>query len=161
MGNRSGFKRVLAIVLAATCMLVFSFSATFAATATGSPQNAKPVNGKISGEYQSYKDGHAALIGIIKTNIKTKKITDVRTYKGYSYKVTEIKAKAFAKAKKLKKIDVKGKYLKKVNAKAFKGLKKSQVKKIVVKISKKNKNYKKLKKQFIKAGIAKKNIKFY
>ena len=159
MGNNSGFKRVLAIVLAATCMLVFSFSATFAATA--SPQNATPVPGTVSGEYQTYKDGHAALIGIKSKSIKTKSISDVRTYKGYPYKITTIKAKAFAKAKKLKKINVKGKYLKTVSSKAFKGLKKSQIKKIVVKISKKNKNYKKLKKQFIKAGIAKKNIKFY
>lgn len=158
MGNKSGFKRVLAIVLAATCMLVFSFSATFAATA--SPQDAKPVDGKVNGEYQTYKDGHAALIGMTKKSIK-KTIPNVRTYKGYAYKITEIQAKAFGKDKNLKKVIVKGKYLKKVSPKAFKGLKKSQVKKIVVKISKKNKNYKKLKKQFIKAGIAKKNIKFY
>lgn len=158
MGNTSRMKKVLAIVLAATCMLVFSFSSVFAAT--GSPTAGK-AEGKVTGEYQTTVKSTASLIKVIKKNTKTKAIPNVLTSDGVAYKIVAIDKGAFKNAKKLKKINVKGVNLKTVNKQAFKGLKKSQVKKIVVKISKKNKNYKKLKKQFIAAGIKKSNIKFY
>jgi hypothetical protein len=153
------FKRVLAIVLAATCMLVFSFSATFAAT--GSPKDAKNQKGTKDGLYTTTQSGEAYLTGLYKKNIKDKKIPSTYTKDGYNYKITQLNKASLGKAKKLKTIKVTGKYLKKVDKKVFKGLKKSQIKKIKVKITKKNPNYKSLKKQFANAGVKKSNIKFY
>lgn len=189
--DKKNLKRVLSIVLAATVMLVFSFTTTFAENespeqtpSTTKPAATTPTKAptksttksttakktapkyvtKPVGEYKLSSKGTAALAKITKSKqktIKTKNIYSTCKYNGVTYKVTKINAKAFAKCKKLKTINVKGIYLKTVDKKAFKGLKKSQIAKIKVKISKKNKNYKKLKKQFKKAGIKSKNIKFY
>lgn len=169
MGNK-GFKKVLAIVLAATCMLVFSFSMTFAQTAAspteGESGGDQPTSGQVKGStngdyYCDVTKKTATLTSVYKKSIKTKTVTSYVTKDGVKCKVTKIKAKAFKGCKKLKTIKVKGTYLKTVDKKAFKGLKKSQIKKIKVKITKKmsKKQFKKLKKQFVKAGIPAKNIK--
>ena len=76
-------------------------------------------------------------------NNKVKNITIKGTVKinGVKYKVTSIGKKAFAKAKKLKKINIKSKFIKKIAKGAFK----KTSKKLVVKVPKKQKKaYKKL-----------------
>ena len=82
-------------------------------------------------------------------NKKVKRVTIKSTVKinGVKYKVTSVGKKAFAKAKKLKKINIKAKYIKKFKKNAFKGLKKS----CVIKVLKAKK--KKYKKAIKKAGF--------
>ena len=160
MGNR--FKRGLAIALSVMCMVAFSFTGVFAAGSPTSGKDYKGINpdGYKAGTYDTtYKTKTATLVGV-KKSVKAKTIATI-TVKGKKYKVKKVKAKAFAKAKKLKKINIKCTYYVQFDKKAFKGLKKSQVKKIKVYINKKmsKKNYKKLKKALIKAGIKKGNIK--
>ena len=122
MGN-NGFKRVLAIVLAATCMLVFSFSATFAASP--SPQSGT-MKGADDSSY-SYSipansdTGTAALAKVYKKSIKSKTIYGTVSYNGATCKITTIKKNAFKGCKKLKTLNIKDKYLKKVQKGAFNG----------------------------------------
>ena len=88
-------------------------------------------------------------------NKKAKKITIKATVKfnGVTYKVTSIGKKAFAKAKKLKKIIIKSTTIKKVGKNALK----KTSKKLVIKVPKKQKKaYKKL---FKKAGNKKVKVK--
>ena len=118
MGN-SRFKRVLAIVLAATCLLTFSFSASFASTAS-------PQSGKVKGSSDSWytcnvKSKTATMLYLYKKSIKTKKIPSTVSKDGVKCKITTIKSNAFKGAKKLKTIKIQDKYLKKVQKNAFKG----------------------------------------
>ncbi len=168
MGN---YKRVLSIIIAATCMLVFSFSMTFAQTesptegaAGGDKVTAKNgyVKGSNSGNYYcNVTKKTATLKSLYNKKVKTIVFNNTITKDGVKCKVTKIDAKAFKGAKKLRTIKIKNKNLKTVSKNAFKGLKKSQLKKIKVKISKKltKKQFNSLKKQFKKAGIPAKNIK--
>ena len=132
MGN-NGFKRVLAIVLAATCMLVFSFSATFAATKT-SPQSGIE-KGSDNGNY-SYNipanatTGTAALKSLYKKTVKTKAVPSTISHEGTTCKITTIKKNAFKGCKKLTKVVIKDKYLTKVQKGAFNGAPKLKVIKI-------------------------------
>ncbi|WP_288887869.1 hypothetical protein [uncultured Eubacterium sp.] len=85
--------------------------------------------------------GEVELTGV--KNVKTKNLTIKGTVKidGVKYNVTSIGKKAFAKAKKLKKINIKSKFIKKIAKGAFK----KTNKKLVVKVPKKQKKaYKKL-----------------
>ena len=85
--------------------------------------------------------GEVELTGV--KNVKAKNLTIKGTVKidGVKYKVTSIGKKAFAKAKKLKKINIKSKFIKKIAKGAFK----KTNKKLVVKVPKKQKKaYKKL-----------------
>lgn len=89
------------------------------------------------------KNGTLKITGVNKKYIKKLKRIVIKTklnYKGYTFKVTVIQKKAFAKTKKLKRIVVKGKNLTKVSKNAFR--KKA---KITVKANKK------IKKLFAKA----------
>ena len=85
--------------------------------------------------------GEVELTGV--KNVKAKNLIIEGTVKidGVKYKVTSIGKKAFAKAKKLKKINIKSKFIKKIAKGAFK----KTNKKLVVKVPKKQKKaYKKL-----------------
>lgn len=106
---------------------------------------AASTDGKVAGEVE---------VSALK-NKKTKKITINATIKfnGVTYKVTSIGKKAFAKAKKLKKIIIKSTTIKKVGKSALK----KTSKKLVIKVPKKQKKaYKKL---FKKAGNKKVKVK--
>lgn len=151
MGN-NGFKRVLAIVLAATCMLVFSFSATFASTSS-------PTNGIQTGSNGEYycdvTAKTAALQGIHKKSIKSKTVPSTITKDGVTCKVTTIKKNTFKSCKKLKTLKIKDKNLKKVQKGAFNGAKKLKTIKIYKsKVGGKTKA-KKIKKLILKGMTAK------
>ena len=106
---------------------------------------AASTDGKVAGEVE---------VSALK-NKKAKKITINATVKfnGVTYKVTSIGKKAFAKAKKLKKIIIKSTTIKKVGKNALK----KTSKKLVIKVPKKQKKaYKKL---FKKAGNKKVKVK--
>ena len=118
MGNNS-FKRVLAIVLAATCMLAFSFSATFASVES-------PTSGLQKGTdngtyYCDVTAKTASLNKIFKKSIKVKSIPGTVTHDGVTCKITTIKKNAFKGCKKLTRIVIKDKYLTKVQKGAFNG----------------------------------------
>ena len=163
MGNN--YKKVLSIIIAATCMLVFSFSMTFAQT-TSPTEGAAATNGLAKGTkcgnyYCNVTKKTASLKSLYNKKVKTITFSGTVTKDGVKCKIVKIDSKAFKGATKLRTIKIKNKYLKTVSKNAFKGLKKSQLKKIKVKISKKltKKQFKSLKKQFKKAGIPAKNIK--
>ena len=122
MGN-NGFKRVLAIVLAATCMLVFSFSATFAASSSpksGTHDGTKDSTYSFSIPANS-DTGTAALETVYKKSVKSKTVYSTFSHDGATCKITTIKKNAFKGCKKLKTINIKDKYLKKVQKGAFNG----------------------------------------
>ncbi|MCR5628419.1 CotH kinase family protein [Eubacterium sp.] len=89
--------------------------------------------------------GEVKITGLVKKNTKKAVIKSTVTIDGYKYNVTEIGAKAFAKAKKLTKVIIKGNKLPKIGKKAF--FKKG--KKVTIKVNKKL--VKKAKKAFKKA----------
>lgn len=158
MGKVRGYKRVLAIVLAATVALVFSFSMSYAAT--GSPENASGVKGDNIGRYTVSKTKTATFNYFTKKKLKTYYVTNVVKRKGVTYKVTAIGKNAFKGLKNMKTLKLKGKYLKTVKTGAFNGWTKAHKKKLIVKINTKNPNKKALKNRLIKMGIPSKNIKF-
>ncbi len=149
MSNVKSMKRVFAIVIAATCMLTFSFSMAFAAE---SPTGGKVVtNGNVytttgttTAELTKAKNKKTVLVA--QTVVKDKKY----------YTITKIGPKAFGK--KTKVVKIKSKKCTSVAKSAFANCKKA---KVIVKVNKKMtaKNFKKLKKALIKAGIKSKNIK--
>ena len=152
MGN-NGFKRVLAIVLAATCMLAFSFSATFASVE--SPKSGLQDGSSNGTYYCDVTAKTAALQTIYKKSIKTKTVPNTVTHDGVSCKVTTIKKNAFKGCKKLKTILIKDKYLKKVQKGAFnKAPKLKTIKIYKSKVGGKSKA-KKIKKMILKAMTAK------
>ena len=77
--------------------------------------------------------GEVKITGLLKKNTKKAVIKSTVTIDGYKYNVTEIGAKAFAKAKKLTKVTIKGNKLPKIGKKAF--FKKG--KKVTIKVNKK------------------------
>ena len=162
MGNITSFKKVLAIVLAATCMLVFSFGTVFAADEpTASPTQGKTVTEKTGTYAVDDEAATASFSEPSKLNAKSVTIEKSVSLDGTTYKVTGIDDEAFAGAAKLKVLKIKSPTLTKVSKTAFKGLKKSQIKKIKVKVTKKmsKKNFKVLKKALKAAGIKAKNVK--
>lgn len=83
------------------------------------------------------KKGKVTVVGVKKKYVKKLKSVKIKAtvkYSGYTFKITAIGKKAFAKCKKLKKVTVKGKQLKKVAKTAFY---KKMRKKITVKAGKK------------------------
>ena len=93
-----------------------------------------------AGTTDGKKIGEVEITGLKNKKAKSVTIKSTVTINGVKYKVTSVGKKAFAKAKKLKKISIKSKSIKKFGKKAFKGLKKS----CVIKVPKtKKKAYKK------------------
>lgn len=150
MSNAKGFKRALAIIIAATCMLTFSFSMAFAASS--------PTKGEVKasgGKYKTTASGTATYAAPAKKSAKNATVAATVTKDGVKYKVTAIGSKAF-KGSKAKTITIKSKNVTKIAKNAFSG---SKVKKskIIVKVPKKC--YKKYVKMLTKAGIKKSNVK--
>ena len=162
MGNVSYFKKTLAIVLAATCMLVFSFGAVFASET--SPTVGDKYDGVSTGEFTvsavSETGGTASMSGVNDKSIKVKKVPQTTSYGGKTFTVVSIEAKAFSGCKNLKVVKIAATKCTKISKSAFSGLKTAKIKvKVTKKMSKKN--FKKVKKQLIAAGIKAKNIKKY
>ena len=175
------FKKFTAAILAGA-MIVGASLGTFAA-AVESPVEAKDKGGTVVAVADP--DTKTAVVTEVEKNKASVAIPKtVQSADGTSYKVdtlgtnamkgkkkvktlttpttlTDFQAKSFTGAKKLKTVKVKTKKKVTVDKDAFKGLSKTQKKKIVIRVNKKmsNKNFKKLVKQFVKAGIPKKNIK--
>ena len=158
MGN-NGFKRVLAIVLAATCMLVFSFSATFAASSSpksGTHDGTKDSTYSFSIPANS-DTGTAALEKVYKKSVKSKTVYSTFSHDGATCKITTIKKNAFKGTKATKvKITISGKKRKasafSFSKGAFNGLsKKSSI--VVSKSTMTKKEFNKLKKKLQKAGF--------
>lgn len=102
-----------------------------------------------NGNYENLGNGQVAFVSLRNKKVTSASIPNVLKIDGKSYKVTQIKAKAFAGCKKLKKITIYAKSLKKVGKAAFKGIHK----KAKIKVPKaKLKAYKKL---FKGKGLAK------
>ena len=163
MSNVSRAKKVLAIVLAVTCMMVFSFGTVFATETTASPSKGEQTT-KYGNEYVYDKTTKEAYHYGLTAELKKKTtvyVNNTVTKEGVTYKVVGIKAYAF-KGSKAKTIKLKGNVTK-ISKKAFYGSKVGKSK-IVVKIKKSAytaKQIKTLKKQLKAAGIKAKNIKFY
>ena len=126
------------------------------------PSSLVPVNAKkvavTHGNTVDTKANGTAEVGVVSAKKSTATVPSKVTAKGVTYTVTVIKAKAFAKkAKKAKKIVIPA-TIKRVNKKGFTGNKK--LKTIIVKGTKsftvkkkKDKKFKKLKKNLKKAGF--------
>ena len=95
--------------------------------------------------------GKVSVVGIKKKSLRMVSINSLLTVDGINYKVTSISKKAFAKGKKLKLINIKSKYIKKIYKGAFKGIKKSCVIKVLK--AKKKVYTKKIKKAGFKGKI--------
>lgn len=171
----SKLKKIFTVFMAVTVMMAFTVGTGFAATSSNTSGKTSDTKGTMKCEVGVYKysakagkkTGTATLIKIKKSQqkkIKTKTIYATCKYKGKTYKTTKVAAGAFKGCTKLKTLKFKtkkwGKSYK-FSKKAFKGLKKSQIKKIKVKVNKKmsKKDFKRLKKQLKAAGIPAKNIK--
>lgn len=156
-------RKVLAVFMAVAVMMAFTVTGAFAAS---SPDKGKKYNAETvvkSGVVYKTTTKGTATISKATAKGKTKTIAESIKVSGKKYKVNKVAAKAFAKCKKLKTLKIKWKSMKgkSFSAKAFKGLKKSQIKKIKIRVNKKmsKKDFNKLKKALLKAGISKKNIK--
>lgn len=168
-------KRIFTILLAVTVMTAFTVGTGFAATGSNTGGKTEDIKGtKVCdvGVYSYFckagkKSGTSTFKSVKKSQrkkIKTKTIYASFKKDGRKYTVTKVAASAFKGCTKLKTIKIKSsKWTKKYSfsKKAFKGLKKSQIKKIKVKVNKKmsKADFKRLKKQLKAAGIPAKNIK--
>lgn len=168
MGN-SKHKRILAVILAITCMFTFSFSTVFAAssptggkttttsttTSKKTPTKAKASDGYIvtkTAKYQHYSNRTANLNKEIKDG-KTRDIVQYVSKKGIKYRLVKIKKNSFKGCKKLRKINWYNTYSDfKIEKGAFKGVKTKKIKIYVTKKMSK-KQFKKLKKKLKKAGF--------
>lgn len=142
------------------------------------------TNSKATKAY-THVEGFATISKIKRSTVKTYTTPKTVTYNGLVYTVNGVRNNVFKNAVKAKKIvlgatitnlytkafgklpktvttiQFKSKSIRVIDKTAFKGLKKSQAKKIKVIINKKmdSKSFKKLQKALIKAGFSKKNIK--
>lgn len=156
-------RKVLAVFMAVAVMMAFTVTGAFAAS---SPDNGEKFFAetvvKKGAVYKTTKQGTATVSKLTKKG-KTKTIAESIKISGKRYQVTKVAAKAFAKCKKLKTVQIRWKSMKgkSFSTKAFKGMKKSKIKKIKVRVNKKmsKKDFSKLRKTLLKAGIKKKNIK--
>ena len=171
----SKIKKIFTVFMAVTVMMAFTVGTGFAATGSNTSGKAPATKGTMKCEVGVYKysakagkkTGTTTLKSIKKSmqkKITTKTIFASCKYKGKTYKTTKVAAGAFKGCTKLKLLKFKSKKWGKsykFSKKAFKGLKKSQIKKIKVKVNKKmsKKDFKRLKKQLKAAGIPAKNIK--
>lgn len=183
--NRKGksmrgiLKKALALILAA--VLTFGTAATVMAAAPSPTQGKVPADQAKADTDDSMfvvkttKKGTATVIGVKKTNKKTRKVPASVKVNGINYKVTAIGTKslkswskvtkvtlsenvlrirnsAFKNCKQLKKIVIKNKKATKIDKKAFKGI---NTKKVTIQFSKKMsaKTFKTMKSRLKKAGF--------
>ena len=107
------------------------------------------MGGVFSDRYAQASADTVSVKGLIKKNVKSVTVPKTVKFEGKTYKVTSIGKKAFAGAKKLKKITVKSVTIKSIGKKAF--YKVNSAVKIKVP-AKKLKTYKKL---IVKSGFGK------
>ena len=152
-------RKSLAVLIAVVCLTAVSFTSVFAASSPSGGKTTTSANAIYTVSTQAKTATYTA------AKNKTKTVYKVVSYvakNDKTYKVNAISAKAFKGCKNVKVIKVYSRFLTKVNKNAFKGISKSKLKKVVVRVVNKNmtnKNFKKLKKALIKAGIKASNIK--
>ena len=156
-------KKALAIVLVIAVVLTFAVSGVLAAPSPEKGNQYKAQIIKKNGTVYKTTAKGKATVSKLASKGKTKTIKGNILISGKKYTINKVAAKAFSKCKNLKIVKIKWKTMKNrtFSAKAFKGLKKTRLKKIKISINKKmpKKDYKKLRKALLKAGISKKNIK--
>lgn len=175
MDTISRVKKVFTVLMAVAVMMTFTVGSCLAATSSNtSGKNPSDIKGTVIcpvGVYTYFckankKTGTCTLKYIRKSKrskIKSKTIFASFKRKGRTYKINKVAAGTFKGCKKLRSLRFKSKKWTKsysFSKKAFKGLKKSQIRKIKVRVNKKmpKADYKRLKKQLKAAGIPAKNI---